>query len=453
MIDTLQTVLSFIVAIGVLITIHEFGHFWVARKVGVQVLRFSVGFGKSLFTYKDKQGTEFVLAAIPLGGYVRMLGEQDDEITDENRHLAFSHKPVLAKTAIVIAGPLANFIFAIAAYWLMFVVGMPGQIAVIGEIRPESPAWQAGMKPNEQIIRVNHADTPTWSVVNITLLDAVLDSDMVQIDTRSMQGNYQNRYQLAVTDLSELLDEKGVIHNLGIASWRPPVWIGDVTSGGAADLAGLMKGDRVIDVDGNDISNWGDWVRYIRKRPKTLINVRISRGDQTIVLQVTPRQVKSEDGQIIGLIGVQRYIPEEVRKRHLSEVRYSPLPALGHAISKTYELSELMLKMLGRMIIGDASHKNISGPITIAQYAGISASLGWLEFIRFLALISVSLGVLNLLPIPMLDGGHLLYYVIESVRGGPLSEQAQAIGQQMGITLLLLLMGLAFYNDISRLLG
>ena len=453
MIETLQTILFFIVAIGILVTVHEFGHFWVARKAGVQVLRFSVGFGKPLFARKDKQGTEYVVAAIPLGGYVRMLGEHDDEVNDDNRHLSFSHKPILAKTAIVIAGPLANFIFAIAAYWLMFVVGIPGQIAVIGEVQPDSMAWKAGMKPDEQIIRINQTDTPTWSIVNTTLLDAVLDSNNVQIDTRSLQGNYHNRYQVPVVDLPRLLDEKGIIHNLGIRTWQPPVWVGEITPDSPADRAGLIKGDKVVSVDGQEIGHWGKWVDYIRQRPGVRIDVQISRSGEAKTLQVIPKQVIAEDGQVIGQIGVMRHVPEEVRKQHLAEVRYGPVDALGQAVFKTYELSELMVKMLGRMVVGDASHKNISGPITIAQYASVSASLGWLEFVRFLALISVSLGVLNLLPIPMLDGGHLLYYVIESVRGGPLSEQAQVIGQQVGITLLLLLMGLAFYNDISRLLG
>jgi len=452
-IDTLQSLLSFIVAIGILVTIHELGHFLVARRVGIQVLRFSVGFGKPLLRHVDRKGTEFVVAAIPLGGYVRMLGEHDDEVTSENRHLAFSQKSIVEKTAVVIAGPLFNFIFAIAAYWIMYMAGIPGQTAVIGEIKPQSAAWAAGMKADEKIIRVNDVDTPTWGVVNTALLDAALDDDTIKVDTSNRAGTMQNRYHVRIDERSQLLDEKGVIHNLGIIAWRPPVWIGDVTPGGPAEQAGLIKGDRVISADGREIKNWGEWVSYIRDRPAMIISVVISRDGQTVMLRVKPERIREDDGQTIGRIGVQRYIPEHIRQQHLSEIKYGPAAALGHAIIKTYDLSGLMLRMLGRMIVGEASHKNISGPITIAQYAGVSASLGWMEFVRFLALISISLGVLNLLPVPMLDGGHLLYYVIESVRGGPLSEQAQAFGQQVGIVLLLLLMGLAFYNDLSRLFG
>lgn len=451
--DILQNIFSFILAIGILVTVHEFGHFWVARRMGVQVLRFSVGFGKPLFKYIDKQGTEFVVAAIPLGGYVRMLGEQDDEITDENRHLAFNHKPLRVKTAIVVAGPLFNLLFAVAAYWLMFVSGIPGQIPVIGEIKTDSIAWHAGLKSDEKIVRINDKTTPTWSAVNTALLGAALSDNVIRIETLSAAGINRHRYDLHISERSKLLDEKGVIHNLGIKVWQPPVWIGEITTGSPAEKSGLKKGDLVLAVDNQRIQNWGEWVSYIRERPEIKINLRLLRGSDEISLQVLPRRVKTEDGHFVGQIGVHRFIPESVRQEHISEIRYGPLPALGHAVARTYDISVLMLKMLGRMVIGEASHRNISGPITIAQYAGMSASLGWLEFIRFLALISISLGVLNLLPIPMLDGGHLLYYVIEFVRGEPLPEQAQIFGQQVGIALLLLLMGLAFYNDLDRFLG
>ncbi len=450
--DFLQGLVAFIVAIGVLVTVHEFGHFWVARKLGVRVLRFSVGFGKPLLRRTGKDGTEYVIAAIPLGGYVRMLGEQDDEVNDQNRHEAFNHKSLKEKSAIVIAGPLFNFVFAVIAYWLMFVVGIPGQIPQIGEIVPGSTADKAGMRVSEVITHINGNVTPTWSVTNSELLDAILSDNRVIIRSRTMHQNL-HQYILQIDDTSQLLDDNGLLKNLGIISWQPPVWIGEVKAGGAAEEAGLMKGDRVLAVDGMPVSTWGQWVDYIRHRPNTELQVEIERADGELVLSVVPKPVVSEEGEIIGLIGVGRYIPEEVLNAHRAEVKYGPITALAQAMSKTWEFSALTVRMLGRMLIGEASHKNISGPITIAQYTGIAAGLGWLEYIRILAIISISLGVLNLLPIPMLDGGHLLYYVIESVRGGPLSDQTYAIGQQIGIVILLLLMSLAFYNDFSRLLG
>ena len=450
--EFLLSLASFIVAIGILVTVHEYGHFWVARKLGVKVLRFSVGFGNPLYKRIGKDGTEYVVASIPLGGYVRMLGENDEEVTDENRHQSFNHKSLKVKSAIVIAGPLFNFIFAILAYWLMFVVGIPGQIPQIGDITPDSIAERAGMRTKEVITHVNGKPTPTWTVTNSELLDAVLSDQEITIATRTQSGT-PRQYRLYVTDTAAILDDNGLLKNLGIVSWQPPVWIGEVVPEGAAEAAGFQHGDRILAVDGEPVHTWIQWVEYISARPGSELEVDLERAGRAMTLYVTPKAIIDDNGKLIGRIGVGRHIPDSVRLEHQSEVKYGLLPALGHAVVKTWEFSALTVRILGRMIIGEASHKNISGPITIAQYAGIAASLGWLEFVRILAIISISLGVLNLLPIPMLDGGHLLYYVIESVRGGPLPEQAYAVGQQIGIAILLLLMSLAFYNDFSRLLG
>lgn len=451
MIDILQSIISFIVAIGILVTVHEFGHFWVARKLGVRVLRFSVGFGKPLFKKTGRDGVEYVVAAIPLGGYVRMFGEEDDDITESNKHESFNHKPLSVKTAIVVAGPMLNFIFAIAAYWLMYTVGIPGQVAMLGAIQPDSIAAQAGMRPNEQIVRIVEQPTPTWSTVNAALLDAAIDHDRFTIDTMTASGT-ERRYTLEVVDRANLLDDKGVVHNLGLRPWRPPVWIGKVVADSPAEQAGLEKGDHIIRADKQEIRDWLQWVEYISQRPDQDIEITLLRRGEQVNTIIRPKATTVE-GQVIGRIGVQGMIPDDIRRQHLATEQYGFVESAFQSIGKTWDLSVLMLKMLGKMLVGEASHKNISGPITIAQYAGITAELGWLEFVRFLALVSISLGVLNLLPIPMLDGGHLLYYVIESVRGKPLSENAMAVGQQVGITLLFLLMILAFYNDFSRLFG
>ncbi len=449
--EIIQSIIFFIVAIGILVTVHEFGHFWVARRLGVKVLRFSVGFGKPLLMRKAGDGTEYTLAAIPLGGYVRMLGEQDDEINETNRHQAFNHKPLIVRTAIVSAGPLLNFIFAIMAYWLIYTVGLPGQIAMIGEITGDSIAAQAGMKADEQIIRVNDTQTPDWTTANDALLKAVIADTGLDIHTRTDSGGLR-RYRLSLTDRAELINDNGLVSNLGLKPWRPPVWIGEVTAGGPAHKAGLQQGDLIISADGQEIHNWTQWVRYISERPGRAIHIIAERHTGQKELTVIPERVHT-DGRDTGRIGVHGHIPEEIRRRHYVEVSYNPLVAVAEAVEQTWDLSILMVRMLGRMIVGEASYKNISGPITIAHYAGLTAELGWLEYVRFLALISISLGVLNLLPIPMLDGGHLLYYAIESVRGRPLSDEAMATGQQIGLIFLIMIMGLAFYNDFGRLLG
>ena len=449
--ELLNSIVFFILAIGLLVCIHEFGHFWVARRLGVKVLRFSIGFGKPLLKKMGASGTEYVLAAIPLGGYVQMLGEQDHEITSANRHQAFNHQSLPVRTAIVMAGPLFNFIFAIIAYWLLFVVGIPSQIAMIGEIAPNSIASRAGLKPNEQIVQINHHKASTWTQANTALAKAVIDDNEVAIYTVTDRGQTR-RYRLELNPSHHLLDEQGVVNNLGIAPWRPPVWIGKIVPDSPAEKAGFESGDKVVRMGEQAVTHWSQWVNYIRQRPGELIPVQIERAGQVLLLTVKPNPV-IEQGKTIGRIGVGSFVPDEVRHQHQIKLSYGPLDSLAISAEKTWQLSMLMLKMFGKMLVGEASHKNISGPITIAQYAGNTAQLGWLEFVRFLALISISLGVINLLPIPMLDGGHLLYYAIEWVRGKPLSESAMAIGQRLGGLVIAFLIWLAFYNDLTRLFG
>jgi regulator of sigma E protease len=438
----LFSVAAFVVAIGVLVTVHEYGHFWVARKVGVKVLRFSVGFGKPLWRRQSEpDGTEFVVAAIPLGGYVKMLDEREGEVEAKDLHRAFNRKPLASRMAVVVAGPLFNFLFAIAAYWLMFVTGVPGLKPVLAEPVSDSVAAQAGLQLRDQILSVDGEATPTWNTAVISLLDAALSRRPVELEVAGLDGTTR-RVVMDLTGAEGLLGRGDLLRKLGLAPWRPPVpaVIDKVVAGGAADTAGLVGGDVILRADGTDIGKWSDWVDYVRDRPDGV----------PVALTVRPEPVEMDD-TVVGRIGAYVHIPEELGSELRTEVRYGPLRSAPEALGRTWHMAELTLRTLWKMLTGEASVENISGPISIAQYAGYSAQVGFASFLGFLAIVSISLGVLNLLPIPVLDGGHLLYYLIELVKGSPVSEQAEMLGQRIGIALLLLLMSLAVFNDFTRL--
>jgi len=450
----LTSVIAFIVAIGVLVTVHEFGHFWVARRLGVKVLRFSVGFGRPLWkTRFGKDETELVVAAIPLGGYVKMLDEHEGDVPEADRHRAFNRQPIGSRIAVVAAGPVFNFLFAVLAYWAMYVAGVTGLRPVIGEVLPSSYAAQAGFSAGDEILSIEGKSTPTWETAALALLDAGLDGNRtIPARVRGAQGG-ESELWIRFDDAAGLLKKGNVLSNFGLAPWHPlyPAIIDRLVKGGPGEQAGLHGGDEIIAADGQAIADWSAWVDYVRQRPGQTIAVQVDREGTLVELEITPG-VTQEDGEAIGRIGAYVRLPDDERHATMRVVvRYGLVEAIPVAAGKTLDMATLTLRTLWKMVSGKASVENLSGPISIAKYAGQSAAIGFAAFLGFLAIISVSLGVLNLLPIPILDGGHLLYYLIELFKGSPLSETAQLLGQRIGIFLLLVLMTLAFYNDLVRL--
>jgi regulator of sigma E protease len=443
---------AFVVAISVLVTVHEFGHFWVARLLGVKVLRFSIGFGRPLWKRTfGADRTELVIAALPLGGYVKMLDEREGEVPPAERHRAFNRQPVGSRIAVVLAGPLFNLLFAVLAYWLMFVAGVPGLRPVVGEVLPGSLAEQAGIMQGDEIIAVQGVDTPTWDVAMMNLLEASLDErKLLELRIRDPQGD-ERQLQVPFEAPDQLLEKGGVLQNFGLVPWQLPAVIDAVVDGKAAQRAGLLPGDRILAADGQHIAGWNDWVEYVRARPEQKISAEVLRGAAHVRLSLVPERV-TEAGSEHGYIGAAVRLPDDRQRATMRvDVRYGMLDAVPAALGKTLEVSTLTLRTLWKMVIGRASVENLSGPISIARYAGESAAIGLSTFLAFLGVVSVSLGVLNLLPIPVLDGGHLLYYLVELVTGKPVSDAVQLVAQKLGILLLLLLMSVAFYNDLIRL--
>lgn len=445
----MTTILAFIVTLGVLITIHEYGHFQVARWAGVKVLRFSIGFGKPLFSRRlGKDQTEFVLAAIPLGGYVKMLDEREGEVLEAERHRAFNRQSVWKRIAIVSAGPIANLLLAVLLYWWLFIVGTPGLRPVVGDIPEGSPAAQASMKAEELIVKVGDTQVRTWQDVRWALLQQSLKSRTAQIEARSNS----EELHLHLLDLSKVkTDEADILQQLGLNAFRPawPARVGEILPDSAASRAGLLVGDQVIAVNGISVSRWEDFTDLVRRNPGKTITLKIVRGQDTTSLRITP-DIIEEDSKQIGRVGAGYVMTKEESDRYMVDVAYPPLEGLFKAAKQTWDTSVFSLKMLGGMITGTVSWKAISGPVTIGSVAGKSADAGWKVFIGFLAIVSISLGVLNLLPIPVLDGGHLLYYTIEIFKGSPVSDAMMETGQRIGLALLGLLMAFALYNDFNR---
>ena len=450
--DILHTLFYFIIAIGVLVSIHEFGHFWVARKVGVKVLRFSIGFGKVLGTYrKSADDTEYVLSAIPLGGYVRMVDEREGQVAPEDLPFAFNRQPLLARTAIVAAGPLFNLGLAVVLFWSALVIGETGIKPILGAIKSGSLAATAGFVEGDEIISVNGKKTPTWTEAISAIVSLALDNESeIKVSVKS-QDEQQNLRIMRLTEKSAESPDQ-LYEQLGFEPWSPklkPV-IGKVLPDSAALIAGLKKGDLIVSADNLPVTDWMQWVEIVKRHPDKSLSLIIERDDVALPIIITPKAVQVEQ-KIEGKIGASVDVPEDLIKSISVDYALSPLDAIPVAFETTYYYSLTTLKMMGKMLIGKASVQNLSGPISIAQFAGQSAEMGAVHFIKFLALVSVSLGVLNLLPIPILDGGHLLFFAIEGIKGSPVSEKIQLTFQQIGMALLMSLMALAMVLDVQRL--
>ncbi len=448
----MSTLFYFIITIGVLVSFHELGHFWVARRAGVKVLRFSVGFGKVLWSYqKNPEATEYVISAIPLGGYVKMVDEREGEVKAEDLPFSFNQQTLPARAAIVAAGPIFNLALAVALFWAVLVLGETGIRPILGAIEQSTLAADAGFTEGEEIISVNDQLTPTWTEALGVIMAAALDND------ESIKVTVKNTDQLEHVRTLQIAEKDAenpdvFYQRLGFKPWSPklkPV-IGRVLPDSAALAAGLQQGDLIVSADGTAIEDWMQWVEYVRNRPGTLISLIVERKDVRVPLTITPKLVVTEQ-KTEGKIGASVYVPEDLMKSITVEYALSPLAAIPVAFEKTYNFSLATLKMMGKMLIGRASVENLSGPISIAQFAGQSASMGIAPFLKFIALVSVSLGVLNLLPIPVLDGGHLLFFAIEGLKGSPVSEKVQIFFQNIGIALLVTLMALAMVMDIGRL--
>ncbi|MDD5580898.1 MAG: RIP metalloprotease RseP [Methylobacter sp.] len=450
--ELMHTLFYFIIAIGVLVSFHEFGHFWVARKTGVKVLRFSIGFGKVLWSYQQQpDSTEYVLSAIPLGGYVKMVDEREGEVKKEDLPYAFNRQSLLARIAIVAAGPVFNLVLAAILFWSVLVIGETGIKPILGSIEPGTLAADAGFVEGDEIVSVNDKVTPTWTEAISALVGAALEGEQAIPVTVK---NFEDQQSTRTVKIAENDNQNPEVFykRLGFKPWSPklkPV-IGLVLTDSAASTAGLQKGDLIISADGMNIKDWMQWVNYIKDHPDIAINLVIERDGVRLPLIITPKSVEAE-GKTEGKIGASVYVPEELMKSISVEYSLSPLAAIPVAIESTYRYSATTLKMMGKMLIGKASVENLSGPLSIAQFAGQSASMGLVHFLKFMALVSVSLGVLNLLPIPVLDGGHLLFFAIEGIKGSPVSEKVQLFFQQIGITMLMSLMALAMILDIQRL--
>ncbi len=446
----MTTLLAFLATLAILIIFHEFGHYAVARLSGVKVLRFSVGFGKIIAHRTDRHGTEWALAAFPLGGYVKMLDEREAPVAPELLDQAFNRKSLAARSAIVAAGPLANFLLAIVLFWALFMSGVPILKPVLGQPAQGTPAELAGIQTGDRVTTINGETVESFQDLHWLALKHGLDAEILEVEVVNAQGHAAKR-ALRILEKGETF-EQNPLKQLGLSRYLPPLppELGDLVSAGVAERAGLLSGDRIRAIDNQPVSQWDEVVARVRASPNERLHFQIERGASLREFIVVPEQTEAE-GQKIGRIGAAPRIDPKLFESFQDEARYGPLEAISRSLARTWELSSFSLEMLGRMLIGEASLKNLSGPITIADYAGQSAASGSASFISFLALVSISLGVLNLLPVPLLDGGHLLYYFAEFLTGRPVSERIQEIGQRIGIGFLGILMFFAIFNDLQRL--
>jgi regulator of sigma E protease len=455
--DIIVSILAFVVAISVLVAVHEYGHFWVARKLGFKVLRFSIGFGRPLLKWRgrDADQVEYWISSIPLGGYVKMLDEREGPVDEPERERAFNRRPIPHRIAVLLAGPGFNFLFAFVAYWFMFVSGVPGIKPIVGEVAPGSIAAAAGLQPDDAIESVGGRPTETLEDAVLAILDGLLATGQIEMQVREPDGDARP-VELDVRGReSELTEPDALFTGLG---FQPgpliPADIERVDPGSPAERGGLLAGDQVIGANGQTVRSWQQWVEFVRERPGESVAVAVLRDDRRVELTLTVGAV-DEAGVQVGRVGTWPVgrLPVEVIERIQAEQRYGVFAAVPRSLDKTWEMTTLTLRLLGRMIVGDVSLRNASGPIMIAAYAGDSAAAGFTAFLGFLGIVSISLGVMNLLPVPILDGGQILYQLAEGLKGAPLSERAMLVGQQLGLALLIVLMSFVFYNDLTRIFG
>jgi regulator of sigma E protease len=444
---------AFLVAISILVAVHEFGHYWVAKKLGFKVLRFSIGFGKPLLTRvgKDADRTEYCLAAIPLGGYVKLLDEREGNVAPEDLHRSFTRRPISHRVAVLLAGPAMNLLFAALLYAILAMVGTETVKPVVGQVRLDSPAAAAGLQRGDQIVRVGQRNVADTEELQIALIRQFTDDGLIPLRVR--RDGSERALTLRVTDDRRALTEPGkLLPGLGfdLATWNAATSINSVPADSAGARAGLQAGDRLLAVDGRPIANVSEFVAMVSGAANRDISIEVERhGERLRIVAAVPRV--TVEGRAIGRLGISLREGPAVWPPGLLEThRLGPIDAIASGVAKTWEMSALTVQMLWRMLTGQVSPKNISGVVSIAEFAGISASLGVTAYMAFLAIISVSLGVLNLMPVPLLDGGQVVYQAVEAIKGSPISERTQLFGQQVGIALLVVLMSLAFYNDISR---
>lgn len=451
MMNILWSLAAFIVALGVLVTVHEFGHFWVARRCGVYVQRFSVGFGRTLWRRTDKKGTEYVLAVIPLGGYVKMLDERNETVPDELRHQSFNSKTVWQRAAIISAGPIANFIFAVLAYWLVFIIGVPAVRPVVGEVTPQSIAAQSNISPGMELKSIDGIETPDWDSVRLSLIGDI-GNNQTTLGVSQFGASEVVEKKLDLTQWQFDPEKQDPVVALGIIPRGPQIEsvLAEVQTNSAAQKAGLQAGDRIVKVDGQVLANWRVFAMQVRDNPGKPIALEVERAGSPVTITLTPDSKSVGKGKEQGFAGVvPKVIPLPDEYKTIRQ--YGPFVAFYEAGDKTWQLMKLTVNMLGKLITGDVKLNNLSGPISIAQGAGMSAEYGLVYYLMFLALISVNLGIVNLFPLPVLDGGHLVFLAIEKLKGGPVSERVQNFSYRIGAVLLVMVMGLALFNDFSRL--
>ena len=454
--EWLISALAFVVAIGVLVAVHEFGHYWVARRLGIKVLRFSIGFGKALWQHtggKDK--VEYVIAAIPLGGYVKLLDEREGDVPAADLPRAFNRQPVWKRIAVLLAGPLFNLIFAVFLYWILFTAGVPALRPLIGEVTPDSIASRAGLRYEDQIIAVDGKPTDTLEAATLGILEDLTEDGTIEMRVRGVDGGERDLALVAGDRSRELTQPEALFPGLGFDIWQPkvPAKVAKVMDNSAALRAGIKVGDEIVKVGDRPIADFSELVAQIKPKPGENVVLEVRRDGQLLTLPITIGE-STAGGRKAGMIGVVPVNEPIATGRTADDLftlqKYGVVAAVGQAATKTWDTSVFTLRIVGRIITGNVSLKAISGPISIAETTGFAVRQGWRIFLSTLALISISLGVLNLLPIPILDGGQIVYQLAELVKGRPVSERAQALGQTIGIAMLILMMTLAFYNDIAR---